>query len=133
MADKFEREIDEIIRNSGADLPPPPRSTPRAVQKPKATARRWRLAVNAGQVMFASVALLLAGGLLWSTSNGLGGLIMLSAVTLFLFSYLLFFGKRATGIGEYEKRWRGHPIIDTPPVPLSDHFKGWWRRVRHRN
>ena len=132
MADKFEQEIEEIIRKSGGDLPPPPRAARRSVRKAKETGRHWRPPLNAGQLMLGSIGMLLVGVLLWGTSSGLGGMIMLGAVILFLFSYMLFFGKRATS-GGYEKRWRGQPIIDRQPSPVSDRLRDWWRRTRHRN
>ena len=134
MADKFEREIEEIIRNAGDGLPPPPRSARRAVRRAKPPRRRWQPAIKAGPIMLASVALLLAGVLLWNVSNGLGGMIMLGAVILFLLSYLLFFGRWATGgSGGYEKRWRGQPINEGPPLPpLGARLRGWLRRTRYR-
>tara|TARA_Y100000310_G_C20268717_1_gene616992 strand:+ start:57 stop:455 length:399 start_codon:yes stop_codon:yes gene_type:complete len=132
MADKFEQEIEEIIRKSGGDLPPSPRAARRSVRKAKETKGRWRPPLNAGYLMLGSIGLLLVGVLLWGTSSGLGGMTMLGSVILFLFSYLLFFGKRATS-GGYEKRWRGQPIIDRPPPPVSDRLRDWWRRTRHRN
>ncbi len=132
MADKFEQEIEEIIRKSGGDLPPPPRVARKSVRKAKETGRRWRPPLKAGQLMLGSIGLLLAGVLLWGTSSGLGGMIMLGAVVLFLFSYLVFFGKRATSDG-YEKRWRGQPIVERPPPPVSDRLREWWKRTRRRN
>ena len=134
MAGKFEREIEEIIRNSGGDLPPPPGSARRSVRRAKAARRGWRPALKAGPIMMGSVALLLAGVLLWNVSNGLGGMVMLGAVILFLLSYFLFFGKWATnGNGGYEKRWRGQPIADGPSLPsLGGRLRAWWQRTRRR-
>ncbi len=134
MAEKFEREIEEIIRNSGSELPPPPRSARRSVRRARSTGRNWRLGIKAGPMMMASVALLLVGVLLWNVSNGLGGLMMLGAVILFLLSYMLFFGRWATGgSGGYEKRWRGQPIANGPAGPsLTVRLRAWWERTRFR-
>ena len=109
MADRFEREIDEIIRKTG-DLPPPPRETRRAARRtPRARGRRI-FSLNARSMMLVSLVLLLIGSLLWSASSGLGGLIVLTGIVLLLVSYAIFFGNR--------NLWNQDPMLSIP-MPLQ--------------
>ncbi|MDA1096609.1 MAG: hypothetical protein O3B84_05075 [Chloroflexi bacterium] len=131
MADKFEREIEEIINRTAGDLRPVPRDAGRAAPRNSSGWNRLqRFSVRPGQVMFASVALLLVGVLLWNSSQGLGGMVMLGAVVLFLISYVLLLGKRAVGATGYEKRWRGDPIPDRSSTPLSVRLRKLLWRLR---
>ena len=131
MADKLEREIEEIINRTAGDLRPAPRDPVRAAPRDSAGWNRLpRFSLRPGQVMFAAVALLLVGVLLWNSSQGLGGMVMLGAIVLFILSYALLFGKRAVGATGYEKRWRGEPIPNRPSTPLSVRLRKLLWRLR---
>jgi hypothetical protein len=130
MADnKLEREIDEIIKQTG-DLPPPPRAARRSARRTPRPQRKRGPSVNPSQLMLASIALLLVGMLLWNASSGIGATLALTAIVLFLVSYALFFSKRSMGPGGYEKRWRGQTIVDQGPPPLIDRLRAWLSRLR---
>ncbi len=131
MADRFEREINEIIRKTG-DLPPPPRAARRAVRRASRTGGRRIFSLNARSMMLVSLVLLLIGSLLWGASSGLGGLIVLIGIVLLLASYAVFFGNRNTTLpGGYEKRWRGQAVYDERSAsPWSDRLRGFWSRLK---
>lgn len=123
MPDKYEEEIDEILRQAGE------------LTSGKGGARRhssflgliWlqikrslggrALSISPGRVMLVAVVLLLTALVMRISLVAWAGLI------LFIVGYAMFFVKPKTGSGE-EKRWRGQPIeYGDPP---------WWERFRRR-
>ncbi len=123
MPDKYEEEIDEILRqageltsgNGGARRQPGFLSVIWLQVKRSLGGRA--LSISPGRVMLAAVVLLLTALVMGISLIAWAGLI------LFIVGYAMFFVRPKTGYGE-EKRWRGQPI-DYGEQP-------WWERVRRR-
>lgn len=131
MADKFEREIDEIIRKTG-DLPPPPRPARRSVRRSPRPERRGGFPISPRQLLFAGIGLLLIGSLLIGSVANWGSMIALAGIGLLVVAYIAFFsGKGSTAPGGYERRWRGQTVYEgAPGTPLSDRLRALWARLR---
>ena len=132
MQDKYQKEIEEILKNAGET--PPEESgrekekqledRPQAVRQAEAASRttpyistkgRWPTVtpgkiLMTGLVVFVVTALLQIWVLIWV------------GLALLVFGYLLFFiTPRSISM---EKRWRGESIEDVPDSPW-DRFKQW--------
>lgn len=132
MADKFEREIDEIIRKTGGDLPPPPRPTRRSVRRSPQPERRGGFSINPRQLLLAGIGLLLVGSLLISAVGNWGVMMAFAGIGLLVVAYIAFFNsKGSTAPGGYERRWRGQTVYEAgPSMPLSDRLRALWARLR---
>ena len=132
MQDKYQKEIEEILKNAG-EIPPeesgrekekPLEDRPQAVRQAEAASRptpyisakgRWPTVtpgkiLMTGLVVFVVTALLQIWVLIWV------------GLALLVFGYLLFFiTPRSISM---EKRWRGESIEDVPDSPW-DRFKQW--------
>jgi hypothetical protein len=118
MADRIEREIEEILRKIDDFVPERARRQTRRVGQPFSAAGSWfarRLArISLNQVMAWSLVTLLIAFFAWIM---IGALVVL--VTAFLFSM-----GRSTGGRPVEKRWRGQPMdLSGPSWP--DRVKAW--------
>lgn len=140
MSERFEREIDDILRRM--DWQPPrrqPARPPLGARLVQSLARLWRgyrrrSAVE--QLMIASI-------ILWVLSFPLGwifpGSILVrwaSVIGLFCFVaalFLSFTGRGRFTIGPEEKRWRGR-VIDYRPrdAGLGWTLRRWWQRLTRR-
>ena len=132
MQDKYQKEIEEILKNAGEILPEesgrekekPLEDRPQAVRQAEAAGRptpyistkgRWPTVtpgkiLMTGLVVFVVTALLQIWVLIWV------------GLALLVFGYLLFFiTPRSISM---EKRWRGESIEDVPDSPW-DRFKQW--------
>ena len=131
MADRIEREIEEILRKIDNFVPERTRRPARKVGRPLATAQTWltrRLArISLNQVMIWSLFVVIVSfflrfpGAYWIT---IGALIVLA--TAFLLSRL---GTGATPRPPTQKRWRGQPMdLSEPGWPQR--LKAWLRGRR---
>ncbi len=129
MSDKYQREIEEILREAGdrepADAP--------AGEKPRfwvlarsyiaqsLGGKRWSL--SPGRVMLVAVSLLIAALVLRSAVPGVGivGPLAWAGLLLFIVGYGLFFVKPP----KIEKKWRGQSLEDGSAESL-------WTRLRRR-
>ena len=132
MQDRYQKEIEEILKNAGEILPEesgsekekPLEDLPQAVRHAAAASRptpyistkgRWPTVtpgkiLMTGLVVFVVTALLQIWVLIWV------------GLALLVFGYLLFFiTPRSISM---EKRWRGESIEDVPDSPW-DRFKQW--------
>ena len=132
MQDKYQKEIEEILKNAGEILPEesgrekekPLEDRPQSVRQAEAaslptpyisTKGRWPTVtpgkiLMTGLVVFVVTALLQIWVLIWV------------GLALLVFGYLLFFiTPRSISM---EKRWRGESIEDVPDSPW-DRFKQW--------
>ncbi len=117
MAERYKREIDEILRQAG-ELGAGKRSRPSLPRlmwmglTQSLGGKRWSL--SPGRVMFIAVALLLSALIMSVPLLAWAGLI------LFIVGYAMFFVHPP----KIEKRWRGQPM---------DYSGGaWWHRLRSR-
>jgi hypothetical protein len=126
MADRIEREIEEILRKIDDFVPERSRRQARKVGQPLSSAQGWlsrRLArISLNQVMIWSIFVLLVSfflreipGVYWVM---IGALVVL--VTAFIFSRRAGTGARPS----VQKRWRGQPI-DLSGPGFADRMKSW--------
>lgn len=139
MADKFEREIEEILAKLDSDAPQAaggsarePISISSARRKPKPKAPKPAPpaasgpglldAISPAHLLFAGAGIVVAGLIF---SNFYGPLIWASfaGVVLFLGAFLLSFRKSpraaTSGTGQAGRYWRGQPIAYEPAQPSA--------------
>ena len=126
MADRIEREIEDILRKIDDFVPEKPRRPVRRVGQPFAAAQSWfahRLArISMNQVMAWSVFVVIVA--FFARAVPIMSWVMLAAVIVFLTA--LIFSLRGMGGGKpsVQKRWRGEPIdLSGPGWP--DRVKAW--------
>ena len=115
MSSKFEREIEEILKQAEEVLPQDrsPRQEPKAAESVhpgpihKLTGGRG-LKISAGKLMLASFALLLVAMILGVTGVGYVLQLVIAGLVLFVIAYALFFVRPRSP--RYEKKWRGRSI-----------------------
>ena len=128
MSDKYQKEIEDILRRA-EEVMPPERSSPSSTDLGRPGGRTNPLTrlsggrglkISAGKLMLASVTLLLLALILGAA--GVGNIVILVAagLVLFVIAYALFFVRPGA---TYEKRWRGRLIEETPN--LWDRVKRW--------
>ena len=130
MSDKYQKEIDDILRRA-EEVIPKERSRPgrRQTGSPGAVPS-WlgrltggrSLKISAGKLMIGSISLLLLALILGAATNISVVFLVAAGLVLFVISYALFF-VRPGGSSSYEKRWRGR-VIEEGPSPW-DRLKRW--------
>jgi hypothetical protein len=129
MAQRYQREIEEILDQSGSDAPAGKGAAGKPQRRPADRVSRpssWRLpiSISPGRLLFIGVVTLLAG-LLLPFPDGLAKSIAWIGVGLFVLSYVLFFARPGRTV---ERRWRGQSMEDiAPPSPL-ERFWRWLTR-----
>ena len=127
MSNKYEKEIEEILKRADEVMP---RDRPRPTKREQGSgffspldrlSGGRRLRISAGKLMLVSVALLLLALILGATKSGLVVPLVVAGLVLFVVAYALFFVRPSTS--SYEKRWRGRPIEDTPSA--LERLKRW--------
>lgn len=127
MSQRYQREIEEILKQAG-DLAPPGRG-----RRPRQSL--WRLirpymaqslggkgwSLSPGRVMLVAVSLLLSALIVNAFVPGLVAPLAWAGLLLFLVGYGMFFVKPP----KIEKRWRGQP--------LDDSGNSWWERLRRKS
>ena len=126
MAKKYQREIEDILKQAGETAPV------RRSQRGSASlstlvwkytvgaVRNWSARFSPGRIMFTGVALLLAILILPSPVSWLMAPLAVAGLILFVGGYGMFFIKPRQ---RYEKRWRGQPIDDNNDGSLWDRFR----------
>ena len=136
MSQRFEREIDEILRQFDGDLTPPPRPLRRRSRFERLKRRalhgfwavyslRWRS--GAAELMLGAYALALLTLLLRPMVPMLGTLLAWVMVVLFIAGYVQSYRRTSGGV---DRRWRGRPMdYDRPNWShLWRSFRNYWRR-----
>ena len=127
MSQKYQREIEEILREAGDVLP--------SKKRARSKSNFWRLlwlyirqslggktwSVTPGRVMLVAISLLLLALIFSRMVPGIGGPLALAGLLLFIIGYGLFFVRPP----RIEKRWRGQ-LLDEPGT-------SWWDRFRRKN
>ena len=132
MSNKYEKEIEEILKRA-EDVLPKDRAEPSTTETKDPGSRPLRrftggrgLKISAGKLMLASFALLLVAMILGASGVGQVVYLVIAGLILFVIAYALFFVRPGgSSSGGYEKRWRGRVIEDRPP--LWDRLKRWLR------
>ena len=133
MSNKYQREIEEILKKSG--------KISEKVPEPRPKIGFWRLvwlnvrkslggkplSISPGRVMLTAVSLLLASLLIVRVGGGFGSAVALIGLLLFIVGYGMFFVQpRSKQPGGEIKKWRGQPIEYEPDN------SSLWDRVRRR-
>ena len=126
MSERYKKEIEEILRQSGELAPAGKDGRPRlsvwrqillSITR-SLGGRSWSL--SPGRVMVSAVLLLLLSLIFTRMVPGIGGPLALAGLILFIVGYGMFFVKPS----KIEKRWRGQPI---------EYSRGsWWDRIRRK-
>ena len=127
MADRYQREIEEILEQAG-EAAPPIAPSPRKVGLRKLVWAHIKqslagkpLSFSPGRAMLAAVLLLLAALVLNSVGVGPVALVALAGLILFIVAYGMFFIRPPKA----QKRWRGQVIEE-------ESSGSWWDRFRRR-
>lgn len=136
MADKIEREIEEILRKiddfvpekGGPRRPPPPRRVNSGISNAQGWLARRLAAISLNQVMLWSMLILIAAFLF----RGIPGAswIMIGALVVFATAFLLTLRMPGGSRGP-EKVWRGEPVSYSGPA-WPTRLKGWIKAKRRR-
>ncbi len=129
MADRIEREIEEILRKIDDFVPERARRPARRAGRPLAAAQGWlahRLArISLRQVAFWALLVVVIAFLLKGIPGS--GWLMIAGLIVFATAYLL--SRRGGGRPRAEKRWRGQPLdLSGPRWP--DRVKAWLKGRR---
>ncbi len=124
MADRVEREIEDILRKIDDFVPERARRPARKVSRPFAVAQTWlarRLArISLNQVMMWSLITVLVTFFLREIPGA--GWVMVGALIVFATAFLL--SKRSGGSAATRKRWRGE-TLDLSGPGWPDRLKAW--------
>jgi hypothetical protein len=130
MAQRYQREIEEILDQAGGVAPAGNAIASKRQDKPADDkAKRsssWRLPVSLppGRLLIIGVITLLAG-LLLPFPGGIKQFIAWLGVGLFVLSYVLFFAQPSRTV---ERRWRGQSMEDIAPQSQLERFWRWLTR-----
>ena len=129
MPDRYEQEIEEILKEAG-ETPPPRPTRPRGGPGPSFWRLLWLYAkrsiggrtwpIRPGRLMLIGVSLLILALVFGRVIPGLGGPLAIGGLLLFGLAYVMFFVKPSSSI---EKRWRGRRLEDNT---------AWWERFYKR-
>ena len=126
MAKKYQREIEDILKQAG-DVSPARRASRGSASLPvqvwryaAASLRDWSARFSPGRIMFVGVALLLATLLFRSLVSWVVAPLAVAGVILFMVGYGMFFIKPRQ---RYEKKWRGQSIEDDSGGSPWDRFR----------
>ena len=124
MADRIEREIEEILKKID-DLPE--RRKAKAVRKaPPAGPSNLRALsrINMRKVMMWSLFAILVSALLFRAIP-IGGFLLIGAIIVFATAFVLS-TRGGPATNATQKRWRGQPLdLSEPSWP--DRLKAWWK------
>ncbi len=125
MADRYQREIEEILQRAG-EVAPPVAPSPRKVglrrivwNSVKQSLSGKPLSFSPGRAMLAAVLLLLAALVLNSVGVGPVALVALAGLILFIVAYGMFFIRPPKA----QKRWRGQVIEEDSGGSIWDRFR----------
>ncbi len=120
MADRIEREIEEILKKID-NFPERPRSKARKPSKSSSALQRWLARVSMRKVMMWALFAAMVAFFLRGIPGGY--FLLIGAIIVFVTAFML--STRGTGpSGAPEKRWRGQPLeLSEPGWP--DKLKAW--------
>jgi hypothetical protein len=127
MADRIEREIEEILKKIDK-LPDkgkrPPARKPAGPPRARGQAPKWLSTVTMRKVMMWALVAVVVAFFLRGIPGGY--LLLVGALIVFVTAFFLSTrGGGGTAAGP-EKRWRGQPMdLSEPSWP--DKFKAWWK------
>lgn len=132
MADRIEREIEEILRKLDNFVPDRARRPARRVRQPFVAAQTW-IAHRLARISLNSVMMwaLLAFLITFFLSRGIPGAswIMIGSLLVFATAFLL--SRRSGGRPAGQKRWRGE-ALDLSGPSWANRIKAWIKGRRRR-
>jgi len=133
VSDKIEREVEEILRKLDKFVPEESRLA-RARRRLRQAASgllhslRVRLSrISPGQVMLASLILVVVAFFFRSASPVLARWVIIGGLILFCTAFVL---SLLGGRSRYERRWRGQ-VIDLSEPSLGSRLRSWLQRRGH--
>lgn len=130
MADRIEREIEEILKKLDSFVPD--RSKPQRIRRPAGPSKlqRWLARVSLRKVMMWSLFAVLVAFVVSRSVPGAYWL-LIGALIVFVTAFLLSTRTGNKGTAGPEKRWRGQPLdLSEPGWP--DRVKAWWKARKRR-
>ena len=129
MAQRYQREIEEILDQAGGNAPAGRNATGKRQRRSADKVSRpssWRVpvSVSPGRLLIIGVVTLLAG-LLLPFPDGISKFVAWVGVGLFVLSYVLFFAQPRRTV---ERRWRGQSMEDEVPPSQLERFWRWLTR-----
>lgn len=123
MAQRYQREIEEILGQSGEDEPDAGSGGNQRPRAPRRARRSWRRALGTlirptpGRLLLAGIVLLILAVVLNALDAPGVRPFFWASVVLFVFAYVAYFTRPRRTV---ERRWRGQPMDDPQPAgPLS--------------
>lgn len=135
MSEKYEREIDELLRRLERRLDQPPhvriaRRLGHFFSWLQRTYRSYRMRPKVEQLMMASILLFLLSYLFSFIYRPLASFATLLSVALFIMAIATSLSRGPGRFGSVEKRWRGQIIDYRPRSPsLWWRIRRWWNRL----
>ncbi len=131
MTDKYQKEIEDILKKAEAEEPLPRTNSNRSLRSLVSQYVRQSMnnkvwGISPGKIMLATLAVFLASLLLRPIMPGIFGLILWGCLIVFILAYGLFFVKPSKPPNQ-RKMWRGQ-YIDDEPSSFFDSLKGKFRR-----
>ncbi|HEX5139820.1 MAG TPA: hypothetical protein VFX19_02645 [Dehalococcoidia bacterium] len=123
MADRIEREIEEILKKID-DLPERPKSRLRKPVHPAANSLRWLSRINMRKVMIWALFAVLVAVFLRGIPGGY--FLLIGAILVFVTAFVLSTRGGGGSSSASPKRWRGQPMDLTEPA-WPDKLKAWWK------
>jgi hypothetical protein len=136
MADRFEREIEDILRKID-DLPEtgrrrPSRHAPNPLSKLTSWLARRLSSISLGQIMLYALLIVLAAFLFRFVNPSLARWLIVGGLIVFATAFFLsVVGGGRSATSQPEKRWRGQPL-DLAEPSWPDRIKYWIKGRRRR-
>jgi hypothetical protein len=131
MAQRYQREIEEILDQAGSGASAGKNATGAGKRRHKPADKAGRLSswrvpvsVSPGRLLIIGVVVLLLG-LLLPLPDGISKFVAWAGVGLFVLSYVLFFAQPRRTV---ERRWRGQSMEDIAPPSQLERFWRWLTR-----
>ena len=136
MADRIEREIEEILKKidkfpEGSRQPKnrPARSSGGSPRRPAGKSSSWLSAVSMRKIMMWALVAVVVAFFLRGIPGGYW--LLIGAIIVFVTAFILSTRSSGPVSNVPEKRWRGQPLdLSEPSWP--DRFKAWWKGRKHR-
>jgi hypothetical protein len=135
MADRIEREIEEILKkiDKFPENSRPPKGRPPVgngpVKRPGGKSSKWLSTVSMRKVMMWALVAVIVAFFLRGVPGGYW--LLIGAIIVFVTAFILSTRGGPAVTGTPEKRWRGQPLdLSEPGWP--DKFKAWWKSRKQR-
>jgi hypothetical protein len=128
MADRIEREIEEILNKLDNFVPERARAKYRKPTKAPGALQRWLARISMRKVMMWALVVVLIAFFM----RGVPGayLLLIGALIVFVTAFILSTRGSSSGSTSTQKRWRGQPM-DLREPGWPDKIKAWLKGKKH--